>query len=169
MWNILKQLGVRQPKSMVMDKKLGFAEVAFKDASDTYLRSVHIEETYRNQMVGRPSKSVNEHKLREFVERAKTMRPGFPVLTIPCSEQHIRHPSIDVPGLKVPARDEFRLPRLVLIGQLECLRTKSPDAHISALTVVWFQDSPFPLLDSEATNHIQSYRWFDHALDIDLS
>lgn len=169
MRSLLKSLGFRRSPSKSRSDTLGFAQLAFKDVSDTFLRSVHIEETYRHLMVGRPSRSVNEHRLQQSRERAKAMRPGLPVLMIPCSEQHIRHPAIDVPGLRVPPRDEFRLPRLLLIGELECIRTKTPDTHLSTLTVIWLQDSPLPLFAPEVLTQIRSYCWFDHAVDIDLS
>lgn len=123
--------------------------------------------TYEGLLEGYPTRRENDRRVAALVDAERTRTRWPPIVIEPTRRASFDRagPVEDAVGGRVP---EW-LPMVACVANFTSLPTgRDLDAHMSELSVVWFQDQFALPFAAEALAAIHAIDWVEHARDYEL-
>ncbi|GAA4083268.1 hypothetical protein [Streptomyces shaanxiensis] len=128
------------------------------------LSELRLSSTYGGMLEGYPCKPVNEMKIKRLVLAAERADPATPV--------HLVAPPREYPDQYAGAFGPVEvLPPVACVGAFRSTaldRDHDPVLHRSALTIVWFQPTPYVPSGCDAEEALREVPWEELARDYEL-
>ncbi|WP_405008068.1 hypothetical protein OHV13_31885 [Kitasatospora purpeofusca] len=128
------------------------------------LSTVRLSSTYGGLLEGYPFRRINDRKLERALADARDAAPLVPA--------HLVTPVRDLPDVPAgPFGPVEVLPAVTCVGRFTS-RPVDPDrdavSYYSALTLVWFQDTPVLPTEEDTDTALRDLRWEDLAEDFEI-
>ncbi|MEU1087602.1 hypothetical protein ACFYPN_02115 [Streptomyces sp. NPDC005576] len=146
---------------------MSLTSVVLSSGRSIDLTELHLSSTYGNMLAGYPCERVNDMKIEGLLRRTERDLPGRRVHLVPPVRTYPEG-SDGSPGPWGPVEV---LPRVTCKGTFRSAAIDpGHDAVLyrSALTVIWFQDTPQAPAAETAAPGLRDVRWEELALDHEL-
>ncbi|MCL8014629.1 hypothetical protein [Streptomyces sp. AS02] len=128
------------------------------------LSELRLSSTYGGMLEGYPCKPVNEMKIKGLLLAAERADPATPV--------HLVAPPREYPDQYAGAFGPVEvLPPVACVGAFRSTaldRDHDPVLHRSALTIIWFQPTPYVPSGCDAEEALREVPWEELARDYEL-
>lgn len=128
------------------------------------LSDVRLSSTYGGFLEGYPSRRINDLKVERTLRNAREAVPSVPTHLV----DPVRHLPDDTPGAFGPVEV---LLTVTCVGRFTS-RPVGPDrdavSYYSALTLVWFQDTPVLPSEEDTDTALRDLRWEELAEDFEI-
>ncbi|MDQ0578751.1 hypothetical protein [Streptomyces rishiriensis] len=143
---------------------MALAHVVLTSGRSIELSEVRLSSTYGGMLEGYPFRRWNDRKLEHLLRSVEKDCPSVPV--------HLVAPVRELPDLPAGGFGPVELlPAVTCVGSFSS-HPIDPEResvlHYSALTVVWFQDTPDIPSGEKADHGLRSLSWNDTARDFEL-
>ncbi len=128
------------------------------------LSDVRLSSTYGGFLEGYPSRRFNDLKLDRTLRNAREAAPSTPAHLV----DPVRHLPDNTPGSFGPVEV---LPAVTCVGRFispPVDPARDAVSYYSALTLVWFQDTPVLPSEEDADTALRDLRWEDLAEDFEI-
>ncbi len=143
----------------VIDPSTQRARLTLASGRQLQLLTLEQDRIYQGLLEGLPTRQRNARIRARLAEQAQ-QRHGDPPLVLACPERPIERKT------PYPFGDPASLPPTGCTGRF---RGEGRDpAHLSMLTVVWFQDSIGQGIDAAARARLRAIDWEAHAVEVEI-
>ncbi|MFI6009278.1 hypothetical protein ACIBAG_10665 [Streptomyces sp. NPDC051243] len=128
------------------------------------LSELRFSSTYGGMLEGYPCKPVNDMKIKGLVRTAEQAAPSIPVHLVPPPREYPDQYSGAFGPVEV-------LPTVACVGDFHSTpldRDLDPVLYRSALTIIWFQPTPYVPSGCDAEEALREVPWEELARDYEL-